>query len=67
MDTLVKNKKREHRHLIPTVDDREIAMLEKVEHEIRRHERREHIHHAIMGGLGLLAVAAYFVGRRHRR
>lgn len=48
--------------IIKNQEEREVAMLEKVEKEIRSHERRERIHHMIMGGLTLLAVATYFAG-----
>lgn len=48
--------------IIPTAEEREVEMLEKVEKEIRRHEKRERIHHIIMGGLALLAVGAFFTG-----
>lgn len=41
----------------------EVEILQKVEGELRRHERCERIHHIIMAGLGVLAVAAFFAGK----
>lgn len=51
--------------LIKTSEEREIAMLQKVEHELERRERRERrerIHHILIAGLGLLSIAAFVGG-----
>lgn len=50
-------------NILPNAADRELTLLEKVEKEIRRHERRERIHQIIMGGLALLAVGMFFTGK----
>lgn len=48
--------------LIKTSEEREIAMLQKVEHELERRERRERIHHILIAGLALLSIAAFVGG-----
>lgn len=48
-------------------NDCEVKMLQKVECELRRHERCERIHHIVMATLGLMAISAFFAGRRCRR
>lgn len=48
--------------LIKTQEQREVEMLEKVVAMIQHHERKERLHHIIMGGLAALAVGAFFLG-----
>lgn len=48
--------------LIKNEEEREIAMLENLEHRIQRREKRERIHRLLICGLGLLSVAAFFTG-----
>ena len=48
--------------LIKTEEQREIDMLQNVEKNLERRERRERIHHLLIAGLGLLSLGAYFVG-----
>lgn len=52
--------------LLKNEEQREIAMLENVEHHIQRREKRERIHKMLMLGLGILSVAAFFTGHAIR-
>lgn len=48
--------------LIKTQEEREILMLKKVEQDLERRERRERIHHILIGGLALMVMAAFVGG-----
>lgn len=48
--------------LIKTQEQREIDMLQKVEHDLARRERRERIHHILIAGLALMSMAAFAGG-----
>ena len=41
---------------------RELEMLRAMEQRIVRREKRERVHHLLIGGLALLSVAAFFAG-----
>lgn len=45
-------------------EKREVEILRRIEGEMRRHERCERVHHIVMCGLGVLAVAAFFCGKK---
>ncbi|MCI5977819.1 MAG: hypothetical protein MRZ32_02635 [Bacteroidales bacterium] len=44
-------------------EKQEVEVLQKVEDELRRHERRERIQRFVIGGLGVLAAAAFLAGK----
>ena len=44
-------------------EKQEVEVLQKVEDELRRHERRERIQRFVIGGLGVLDVAAFLAGK----
>ena len=44
-------------------EKQDVEVLQKVEDELRRHERRERIQRFVIGGLGVLAVAAFLAGK----
>ena len=44
-------------------EKQEVEVLQKVEDELRRHERRERIQRFVIGGLGVIAAAAFFAGK----
>ena len=44
-------------------EKQEVEVLQKVEDELRRHERRESIQRFVIGGLGVIAAAAFFAGK----
>lgn len=48
--------------LIKTQEEREIAMLKKVEQDLERRERRERIHHILIAGLAIMTLAAFVGG-----
>lgn len=43
-------------------EQREIEMLRTMEQRLERREKRERIHHLLIGGLALLSVAAFIGG-----
>lgn len=49
--------------LIKTDEQRELQELNEVEKRIEKRARRERIHHLLIGGLAVLAIGAYFLGR----
>lgn len=59
--------------LIKTREQREVEMLQKVERELERREKRERIHKLLIGGLALMTIGTFiggmFSGRHcaHRR
>lgn len=48
--------------LIKTREEREVDMLQRVEKEIERREKRERILRFVVAGLGVVAIAAFFTG-----
>ena len=44
-------------------EKQEVEVLQKVEDELRRHERRERIQRFVIGGLGVRAAAAVLAGK----
>lgn len=48
--------------LIKTHDQREIEMLQKVEREIEKQERRKRINHLLVAGLGILSILGFVGG-----
>ncbi len=48
--------------LIKTEEEREIASLQKIQKQIEKRERRERIHHLLIGGLSVLSVVAFMAG-----
>lgn len=48
--------------LIKTPEEREVDMLQRVEKEIERREKRERVLRFVIAGLGVLAVASFLTG-----
>lgn len=59
--------------LFKNEEQREVEVLNKIEKRIERREKRERLYKIIIGGMAVVAAAAFFIGghtgsgKHHRR
>ena len=53
--------------IVKTREEHELELLEKVEKDIERSQKREKIHKLLIVGLSLLTVGAFIAGKGCRR